>query len=94
MLAGAALLGGSPAKADVPPLLTLTDTSALFTNDYTFYLTATETSTTISFQGYNMSDIEYVDNISFTPLDGGASLLGSASSMKTPGSVRKLRLSN
>ncbi len=83
---GAALLEASSAQAGVTgvTLLTLTDTSALFTKEYNLDFTAPETSTTtISFQGYNMSDFEYVYALSVTPLNGGANLLGSTWT-KTP----------
>jgi PEP-CTERM motif len=84
MMVGAVLLAGSSAKAKVTlvPLLSIANTSALFAKTYRLPFTATETSTTISFQGYNMSDFEYVDPISVTSA-GGANLLGSTWT-KTP----------
>jgi hypothetical protein len=63
MMAGAVLLLGSPAKAvDVT------------TTHYEFDLTAIDTTTTISFGGYQITDFEYVSGISVTR-DGGANLL-------------------
>ena len=80
-MAGAVLLAGSPARAGVT-LLTVTDTSALFEKPFLLPFTATATSTTISFQGYNASDFEYVYGASVTH-NGGANLLGD-SWTKTP----------
>jgi PEP-CTERM motif len=76
LIGGAALLGASSARADVT-LLSVTDTSALFATQYVLDFTAptTQPSTTISFQGYNASDFEYVYGISVTR-NGGANLLG------------------
>ena len=73
---GAASLGASSARADVT-LLSLINPTDQTTTHYSFDLTATATTTTISFGGYQKLDFEYVSEISVTPNAGG-NLLGPA----------------
>jgi PEP-CTERM motif len=76
-IGGAALLAVSPAQATVTPLLSLVDPPGQTGTPYDFEVTATATTTTISFGGYQEFAYEYVSDISVTHASG-ANLLGGA----------------
>ena len=74
IMAGAVLLLGTSAKADVT-LLQFINPSGGDPTHYEFDLIANAATTTISFQGYQTNDFETVSGISVTH-DGGPNLLG------------------